>query len=390
MWKRENDRGIAREVKSRPIAVFAIRQIRRNTGAVRNVLEQAEYIQGMGYEVKICAERANRARLAEYGFQWVRIPRLPVKGYVRRVFFDWCVRRYIRRNAPALFISHGDACSDDILVMHNCNALAHECLYGRPPPENDELARFHRRVIENSRFRYLIANSELMRRDLVERYALKPSRVGVFYQGVDTEIFNIRNHEALRQQGRRLLQLPDRAYVVGLITSGAFHKRNVRFFLEVAANVRTRLPGVRFAVVGKDSEVEWYKNYARQLGVGGEVVFAAPVDDVQAYFHALDIFVYPARIEEYGRVVLEALACGIPAVVGAAVGASEIMERGKVPTVLEGWEVEQWAHEIVSHAKQPVKAEVNAQAGVALAEKYSQINRARAMRALLTQLAGKP
>lgn len=376
-------------MKTGPTAVFAIRQIRRTTGAVRNVLEQAEYIRSMGYEVKICAERANRARLAEYGLQWVRIPRLPVKGYARRVFFDWCVQRYIRRTAPTLFISHGDACSDDILVIHNCNALAHECLYGRPPPENDELARFHRRVIGNSRFRYLIANSELMKRDLVERYMLDPAKVGVFYQGVDTETFNIRNHEAFRQHGRRMLKLPDQGYVAGLITSGAFHKRNVRFFLEVAAIVRTRLPGVRFAVVGKDSAIEWYKNYARQLGMDSEVIFAAPVDDVQAYFHALDIFVYPARIEEYGRVVLEALACGIPAVVGAAVGASEIMEQEKVSTVLKGWDAEQWADEIVSYAEQPEKAQVHVNAGVALAEKYSQPNRARAMQELLAGLVDR-
>lgn len=372
---------------SRPLAVFAIRQVRRNTGAARNALEQAEYIRDMGYEVRICAERVNRTRLAEYGFKWIRIPRLPVNGYSRRIFFDWCVQRYIRRTKPDLFISHGDACSDDILVMHNCNAFAHERIHGRPSAKDDELVRFHERVIGKSRFRYLIANSELMKRDLVGRYALDSSKVGVFYQGVDTALFNSRNHENLRQQGRDMLQLPDQAYVAGLITSGAFHKRNVRFFLDVAANVRGRLPEARFVVAGRDSSIEWYKDYAKQLGLGEAVTFAAPVENVQVYFHALDIFVYPARIEEYGRVVLEALACGTPAIIGASVGASEIMELEKVPTVLTGWDAEQWTREIMSHAEQPAKARAHADAGAALADKYSQPHRARAMRELLAGLA---
>lgn len=390
MRKRENGwESTGGAVKNRPMAIFAVRQLRRTTGAVRNVLEQAEYIRRMGYEVRVCAERVDRTRLAERGFRWIWIPRLPIKGYARRVFFDWCVQRYISHIRPALFISHGDACSDDILVMHNCNALAHECLYGRPPAMEDELVRFHARVIDNSRFRCLIANSELMKRDLVRRYGLDPSKVRVFYQGVDTAMFNTRNHETLRKQGREMLHLPDQAYVAGLITSGAFHKRNVRFFLEVAASVRTQMPGVRFVVVGRDGSVEWYKNFARQLGLREVVVFASPVENVQAYFHALDLFIYPAVIEEYGRVVLEALACGIPSIVGAAVGASEIMEQERVPKIVEGWDTEQWTREIISLAEQPGEARAYADAGVLLAEKYSQSNRGEVMEELLTRLANR-
>lgn len=374
-------------MKRRPLAVFAIRQIRRNTGAVRNALEQAEYIRGMGYEIHFCSERVNRDRLAASGFRWISIPRFPVKGYIRRVFFDWCVQRYIRRARPDLFISHGDACSDDILVIHNCVELAHERLEGAGSGEENELIRFHRKVIGKSRFRYLIANSELMKRDLIERYELNSSRVGVFYQGVDTALFNTNNHDQFREQGRRMLRLPDHAYVVGLVTSGDFHKRNVYFFLEVAAKVLARLPEVRFAIVGKDSSIERYRNYARELGLGDAVVFMQPVENVQACFHALDVFVYPARIEEYGRVVLEALACGTPAIIGSAVGASEIMLKKNAPAVLEGWNAEQWVGEILALAEHPEKARIYADAGVELAEQYSQPNCARVMRELLDSLA---
>jgi UDP-glucose:(heptosyl)LPS alpha-1,3-glucosyltransferase len=372
-------------VERRPLAVFALRQVRRATGAVRNVLEQAEYAREMGYTVRICSERVDRTRLASRELQWVPILRLPVKGYIRRIFYDWSVQRYIHRAQPDLFISHGDARSHDILVIHNCFALAHERLHGNPARGHEQV-RFQERIIRESRCRFLIANSELMKRDLIERYELDASKVGVFYQGVDTTLFNVRNQDALRRQGRKTLRLPDRAFVAGLITSGAFHKRNVRFFLEVAAGVREHLPEAHFLIAGKDSSIRWYQNYAKQLGLENSVVFASPVKDVWRYYHALDAFVYPAKIEEYGRVVLEALACGIPSIIGAAVGASELMEIENVPTILKGWDKSHWVQQIISIAEQPNKASAHASAGIAMAEKYSQPKRSRAMKELLTEL----
>lgn len=370
----------------RPLAIISVRQARRRTGAVRNVLEQAEYLQGMGYHVRICAERIDRNRLKKRGLQWFRIPRIPIKGYVRRVFFDWFVRHYVGIIRPDLFISHSDVCSHDILVIHNCAALTHERIHGCPAPDNEEVVRFHQRIFRKSNFRYLIANSELMKRDLIARYELDPSKVVVFYQGVDTAQFNNRNHQKSRHQGRRMLRLPDRADVVGLITSGAFNKRNVRFFLEVAANIRSHFPEMQFVVVGKDSSVEWYQNYANRLGLIDAVTFAPPVENVQFYYHALDVFVYPAKIEEYGRVILEALACGIPTIVGAATGASEIMQNDNVPVVLEGWDTENWTSEIISLIENPATAQANVEKGIMLAEKYAQPNRAKAMKELLNQL----
>ena len=374
-------------MEKRPLAIFAIRQVRRATGAARNAIEQAEYVRNMGYDIRICAERVDRVKLAALGIRWIYIPRFPVKGYMRRVFFDWCVQRYVDYVKPELFISHADACSRDILVMHNCAELAHEQVHKSAAPDDDELIRFQRRVLQHGGFRYLIANSELMKRDFIERYELDSSKVGVFYQGVDTSIFNYLDHETFRYQGRRILGLSDDAYVAGLVTSGAFLKRNVRFFLDVAAHVKNHISKVHFVIAGKDSSIESYRSYAKSLGLDGVVTFAPTVDNVQLYFHALDVFVYPAKIEEYGRVVLEALACGTPAIISAAVGASEIMTLENIPKIIKGWDVERWAEEIIVLAKQPAKAQAYINAGISLAERYSQSNRGEAMRELLANLA---
>jgi UDP-glucose:(heptosyl)LPS alpha-1,3-glucosyltransferase len=68
------------------------------------------------------------------------------------------------------------------------------------------------------------------------------------------------------------------------------------------------------------------------------VTFAPTIREVAQYFHAVDLLLYPAWLEEYGRAVLEGLACGTPALVSTAVGAAEVMTAEGVPELIEGWD----------------------------------------------------
>jgi UDP-glucose:(heptosyl)LPS alpha-1,3-glucosyltransferase len=56
------------------------------------------------------------------------------------------------------------------------------------------------------------------------------------------------------------------------------------------------------------------------------MIFQEPVKNVADYYQALDIYVLPALLEEFGRVVLEAMVYGLPVVVSDRVGAGEILE----------------------------------------------------------------
>ena len=208
----------------------------------------------MGYDITIIAERYNREILDECGADFVRIMRWPIKGAYRRTWFDKRVQHWLRANPYDLFFSHGDSHSNDILVMHNCVRL-HEETCGTPELD---VAAFHDSVISAGDYRALITNSKLMADDFQQRYSVPNDKLRVFYQGVDTSLFNVSDKEALRCKARRELQLPETSKVVGLITSGDFTKRNVRFFLEVAGFLaaNTSFP-IEFLVVGKSNSTRF-------------------------------------------------------------------------------------------------------------------------------------
>lgn len=66
----------------------------------------------------------------------------------------------------------------------------------------------------------------------------------------------------------------------------------------------------------------------RDLGIGSHVRFLGLVDNevLWRYYAAADLFVLPSRLESWGTVMLEALACGTPVVATATAGAREVQD----------------------------------------------------------------
>lgn len=222
--------------------------------------------------------------------------------------------------------------------------------------------------------------------DFHRRYSVPKEKLRVFYQGVDTSLFSTSGKEELRRIARRELQIPETSTVVGLITSGDFTKRNVRFFLEVAGFLaaNTSLP-IEFLVVGKSDSTR----FAEQISahdLQSRIRFLDPVPNVHELFHALDLHIFPALLEEYGRVVLEGLSCGVPTIASDNVGVAELMQDHSVPEVISGYNLEEWGKAAQNMLTDPDVGKRASQAAASLGQMYSMVNQKQAMEDLLNSL----
>ncbi len=89
--------------------------------------------------------------------------------------------------------------------------------------------------------------------------------------------------------------------------------------VEALPRLRAALPDACVLVVGDGPERAALLARAGALGVGDRIRFPGVVPDVVPYLAAADVLAAPSRNEGMGRVLVEAMALGVP-VVGAAVG----------------------------------------------------------------------
>jgi glycosyltransferase involved in cell wall biosynthesis len=123
--------------------------------------------------------------------------------------------------------------------------------------------------------------------------------------GVDPDIFAPR-------PGKRELS---RGFLIGYV-GRLVPEKGVDLLLEAVAG----MDGVwRLAIVGAGPERDRLQALARRLGLADRVSFEGEIPSVRmpAFYRELDVLVLPSRsrrnwVEQFGRVLIEAMACGVP------------------------------------------------------------------------------
>jgi phosphatidylinositol alpha-1,6-mannosyltransferase len=95
--------------------------------------------------------------------------------------------------------------------------------------------------------------------------------------------------------------------------------------------VRSRIPDIRYVVVGDGDDRPRLEHLARAHAVDDIVHFAGRVPDrkLHAYLGGADLLVLPSRKEGFGIVFLEAMAYGKPVIAGAHGGSPEVVVDGE-------------------------------------------------------------
>lgn len=92
--------------------------------------------------------------------------------------------------------------------------------------------------------------------------------------------------------------------------------KGVDWLLDAWAGVAVRNGRARLLVVGDGPERRALEEQAARLGIGDTVAFVGLQEDVFPFLAATDVFVLPSRLEGSSNALLEAMAQGLPVVVG--------------------------------------------------------------------------
>lgn len=148
---------------------------------------------------------------------------------------------------------------------------------------------------------------------------------------------------------RRSLGFPESALVVG----GVFRFAAVKdplLWIEVARNVARKVPEAHFLLVGDGRLLGPMQARLRDLRLADR--FCCPgavVDDMLAYYQAMDVFLLTSRAEGLPNVIIEAQYAGLPVVTVAVGGSAEAIASSKTGKVVETRSAEALADAVVGY-----------------------------------------
>ncbi|MBA2404916.1 MAG: glycosyltransferase family 4 protein [Bdellovibrionales bacterium] len=291
------------------------------SGVPKMVLQKLQYFKQLGFDSYAIAETINEPMIEEFGGIPVKTFKWPFSGFFRRKFYNKQVERWVAKNKPELVLGHGDILHQDILYIHNCVHLAHELIEGKPLPQDHEVGQIHTSILTEGTYKILICNSQMMKNDLVKRFQLDANKAVVIYPEVNLAKFKVDDPTKVKKEWREKFGFSEDDFVIGLVTSGNFKKRNLGLLIEAFKEVSAVNPKIKLFIAGRNIDQK-YRDQAPKTGV----VFAPAIVDVKNYYYLLDLFILPAHIEEFGLSVLEAMFCNVPVITTKFVGASEIIQ----------------------------------------------------------------
>jgi len=207
---------------------------------------------------------------------------------------------------------------------------------------------------EFDRLKLMFTTSEWVR-SIYERDGVDVSKIFPMHVGIDTELFKPKKDREMNLALRRMLGIKDDEIMI-LTMGGEVTSKGAQEMFKALAKINEEFTDWVYVCKSwpSDNTSEWREKEERllkKLGIRDKVVF---IDDVFSpefmadILNACDIYAAPSRIEGFGMIQVEAMACGKPVISINAGGPSETIihnQTGFLARVAE--EVilnEEWAY----------------------------------------------
>lgn len=187
----------------------------------------------------------------------------------------------------------------------------------------------------------ILAVSDYTRDRLLSSQSLDPAKVVVLPNTVDAERFVIRDKPPYLLQRYGLSPKQPVLLTVNRLCSTETY-RGYDKVLAALPKIRQQYPTVHYLLAGKGDDRPRIERHIEEHQLQDCVTLAGFVPDEELcdHYNLCDVFVMPSKLEGFGIVYLEALACGKPVIGGNQDGAIDALCHGKLGALVKPDDVE--------------------------------------------------
>lgn len=197
----------------------------------------------------------------------------------------------------------------------------------------------------------VIAVSNLTRNIIIARYGIPPEKV-------------VTVHNAVRFSGNAN-EAPERGLDDEIVTflGRITYQKGPDYFVEAAAKVLKKVPGVRFVMAGSGDMMNHVIRRVARLGIADRFHFTGFLrgDDVRRMFRLSDVYVMPSVSEPFGISPLEAMRSNVPVIISKQSGVAEVLDYA---LKVDYWDVDALADAIYGLIAYPALSRMFASKGL--------------------------
>ena len=171
-----------------------------------------------------------------------------------------------------------------------------------------------------NRAKHIIANSQMVKNDIISTYKIAPEKISVIHNGVSTKEFNYqKSFDKLSKE----FSINKNQKILLYVGSG-FKRKGVKEFLNIISQLKDL--DIKAFVVGKEKNIEYYQQLSKELDIDRQVIFTGAREDVDDFYTISDIFLFPTHYEPFSNVILEAMSFKNAVFTTKQNGASEVLD----------------------------------------------------------------
>jgi len=209
----------------------------------------------------------------------------------------------------------------------------------------------------------IVAISHWVAEQLTAR-GIPKEKISIVYEGV--EIPRLPSSET-RRQARAAWGISSDAPLLGC-AGALLPDKGQDLLIRALAGVHLEFPEAKLLLAGDGPDKLRLKQLAKQLGVAKAVIFAGFVNEMEKFYSALDLFVFPSLFEGLGTSLLAAMSYQLPSIAFGCCAFGEIIENNKSGLLAERANIQALNAAIVRVLRDPLGAIKIAAAGRARIE----------------------